>query len=333
MDAREILANVPMESTIKNYLSGNQKYKKGAEGPQFEDFKINNISKKEFKKDQLNHEIPELTQKECKELKIDMSNSWKSIEATPEEVKKFQQSLWKGGQRTQFNTLEKELSWSGGEAGEMGKFLLAEYKPKFDKILDNGEVLYGAEAHAINIYSGQHYLLINGTLDNDDTSLKIWGDLYLDYADLPQENLAAALAEGQSYVNEIAKLAASGINKLPPFIGQLYRGDAMSNAQLDEWRNGKIMMTTKFFSCSSDVGVGEKFARQNAMEYMQDKGEEYKPVLYVFNSKSAKDISQYSDSPDEEERIYTPGQAFRSVGVDETTVPGLAIIFMEEVVT
>jgi len=175
-------------------------------------------------------------------------------------------------------------------------------------------------------------LLINGTLDNDSTSLKQWVDIRLLYEkDKSPEKQEAILEKGKSHVNEIAKLAASGINKLPPYVGQLYRGDGLTNAKLDEWRNGKVMMTTKFFSCSCNVGCGEKFARQNAIDYMKDKGEEYKPVLYVFNSQNAKDIKKYSRNPDEEERVYNPGQAFRSIGVDETAIPGLAIIYMEEI--
>lgn len=75
----------------------------------------------------------------------------------------------------------------------------------------------------------------------------------------------------------------------------------------------------------------EGFARESAKTYMKDLGKPYKPVLYVFDSKSSRDIHRYSSHPIEEETLYLPGQAFRSIDVDEKTVPGLAIIFLEEI--
>ncbi len=328
------LSNVPMDSTIKSYLEGEQIFKSiGKEGPRPEDSKINNVSQKEMKQlNNLKNEGPKLTEKKGKLIKIKKNVSWKSVDITPKEATKFQKSLWTGGKSVESKFPNNPPLWKGGDKGELGKLLGIDLKPKDDEILENGKTLYGAETHAISLYSGGDYLLINGTLDNDSTSLKQWVDDKSQIAEYNSpEKLKALLKEGKSYVNEIAKLAASGINKLPPYVGQLYRGDGMTNEKLDEWRNGKVMMTTKFFSCSSDVSVGEKFARHNAIDYMKDKGEEYKPVLYVFNSQNAKDIKKYSINPAEDERVYNPGQAFRSVGVDETTVPGLAIIYMEEI--
>ncbi|MBA3603145.1 MAG: hypothetical protein H0W50_05790 [Parachlamydiaceae bacterium] len=322
-----------MDSNISRYLQGEQKFKEGI-GPRPEDTKINNVSKKEMEQlKSLKNEGLKFTKTKGKLIKIKRNVSWKSVDVTPKEATKFQKSLWAGGEKVESKSAKYPLpSWTGGKRGELGELLEINLKPKDDEILGNGKTLSSAEAHAIYIYSTNNYLLINGTLDNDSTSLKQWVDAKLSKEeDKSLEKQKAILNEGKSHVNEIAKLAASGINKLPSYEGQLYRGDGMTGAKLDEWRNGKIMVTTKFFSCSSKVEIGEKFARENAIGYMEDKKEEYKPVLYVFNSQNAKDIKKYSEKEEEDERIYNPGQAFRSVGVDETTVPGLAIIFMEEI--
>lgn len=318
-------SNIHKHPSIEKYLKGEQKYEEGkeAEGPKSPDSAVKKISKQEMEKlRQLEKEGPKLTKQEkiFRYFEIAKTIPWQSVKATKEEADEFQKSLCVTDEKGHL------------KRGEIGKVLEWSFRPRDDELIKStNETLFGGEKNAIRIYTTYNYLVINGTLDKDETSLRQWlGLTYRPSQNVTEEKQIAHLKAVQNHVNTIAKFLTSGINKLPSYQGQIYRGDAMTPAQLNEWRTGKIIMTTKFFSCSPDVGVGEKFARQNAIDYMKDKGVEYKPVLYVFNSKNSKDIRQYSNHEEEDERIYTPGQGFRSVDVDEKTVPGLAIIYMEE---
>jgi len=131
------LSHVPMDPTIKSYLAGAQKFKEGIgiEGPRPEDSKIKSISKNEMKKlNSLKNEGPKLTQTRGKLIKFNTTVSWKSVDVTPKEATKFQTLLWNDKKR-----------------GELGKVLGTNLKPKDDENLENGKVLYGAEAHAIGL--------------------------------------------------------------------------------------------------------------------------------------------------------------------------------------
>lgn len=238
---------------------------------------------------------------------------WKNINVSEKESESFRQEL-------------------GSEMmpGEVGKFL---YGGDFVLGLGYGDMshklLYKGEIDGIKIYTSENYLLVNGTLDNDKTSLNDWiaKRSRLGFPNLSENDLKDA----QKCVMKIAKMAASGINKLPPYEGMIYRGDSMTNEELDGWRTGdKIMITTKFMSCTTKVSLGETYAKNSAKSYINDTNKEYRPVVYAFHSQSSKDITKYSVHPAEDERIYTPGQAFRAFKVDEETIPGLAIIFLEE---
>lgn len=214
-----------------------------------------------------------------------------------------------------------------GNLGKIGKFVIdnttfSRLENAENKVLENGNIIYAGEQEAINLYTTQHYLLINGTLDSDKTSINQWKASYIS----KDKNLQ----EAQGYVMQIAEVAISGINKLPPYEGFLYRGDAMTNEKLEEYRQGAVIMNKKFLSCSTNAGVCEKFAKDGALDYIKDTAVDHKAVLFVFKSESAKDIQEFSKVWSEDERIYVPGQGFRSLGVDEKTVPGLAIIYMEE---
>lgn len=215
--------------------------------------------------------------------------------------------------------------------GEIGKFVFIDKTFKRIKLenefLENGNILYPGEHEAIRLYTSANYLLLNGTLNNDPTSINLWKARHEESGVPVTDDF---VAEAQKQVIPIAEVAISGINKLPAYEGLLYRGDAMSSEKLEEYRQGKVMMAKKFLSCSTNVGVCEKFAKEGAKDYIKDTGIDHKAVLFVFKSESAKDIKEYSLIKSEEERIYTPGQGFRTAGVDEKTIPGLAIIYMEE---
>lgn len=211
------------------------------------------------------------------------------------------------------------------QPGVIGKFIYDEEGEFVECAKEDGK-LFGGEIDGIRIYTSENYLLMNGTLDEDDTSIREW----LQYR--PEVSIDDDLLDIQSHVPQIVKFAVSGLNKLPPYEGMIYRGDAITPRELESWRNGdkQFMYTFKFCSYSIRVDVAEAFAKINAESYINDKAEEYRPVLYAIQSESSKDISGYSLKPDEGERVYAPGQAFRLVDVDEGSVPGLAIIFLKE---
>jgi len=126
----------------------------------------------------------------------------------------------------------------------------------------------------------------------------------------------------------LIKAIASALNHLPPCKRTIYRGDAVSTSELEEWRKGKAIITNKFLSCSPAAELCKKFAIANAKEYVQDSGKEYKPVLFLFYSEKAKEISAYSSNPHEQEMLYLPGQKFKAIQVSEEE--DMAYIFLEE---
>lgn len=314
--------NLPsgIDPTITSYLKAGPKALKNKnlnlEGNPAE-FLVKDIAEKTVaKKDLNNDERSKFIEKKATYFGLKnkiIKTSWSTIQVTKKEADSFQ----------------KALGVNKNNPGKIGKYLyeggIASNRNFFEDMpLDNGNILYGGEREGIYIYTSNNYLLLNGTLSNDATSLNEWEKCNEEH--LPK----GFLKEAQKHVPEMAKMAASGINKLPPYKGLIYRGDAMTMEQLAEWRDGKIMMTNKFFSCSKSVNTAEDYARNSAISYMQDTKVEYKPVLYIFNSETSKDIKLHSLNKTEDERIYNPGQAFQSVKVDEESVPGLAIIFLKE---
>lgn len=312
-----------MDPTVQKYLET------PLENSDLTETKMKNILQEQHKAAQKVQKIGNINELKVKALDIYQSKpikqiadlDWTSVKVPEGKAKMFQAGLGEFNKR-----------------GEIGKHIFGvgfkSCSP--DLKLDNTTIMWGGEVDAIKLLTSENYLLINGTLDGDKTSLCQWvnfrNDNSLEYYDQSLEQLEQPyLIEAQKHVPEIANLAASGINKLPPSWGLIYRGDAMTNEQLDEWRKGdKIMITTKFMSCSTEVDIGEKFAKESAEDYIMNTGKEYRPVLYAFISQSSKNISSFSVYPSEGERIYTPSQAFRGVAVDEQSVPGLAIIFLEE---
>lgn len=247
---------------------------------------------------------------------------------SPELAKKL--NVYKKGQLNQFVNW-KDVEVQEKEALEFEKScsfggIYIDQRFSQPEVMMNKKILFPAEQNAIQYYTSLAYLLINGTLSNDEVSINQWMEINTNMGNL-QEGL---LKKNQSLVPQIAKMIASGLNKIPSYVGEIYRGDALPLESINEWKNGKIMITNKFFSCSPLVDICERFAMSSAQDYMNELGKPYKPVLYVFDSKSSKNISKYSANPREDERIYLPGQAFRSIAVDEKSVPGLAIIFLEE---
>lgn len=231
---------------------------------------------------------------------------WESAKITSEESDAFQKKLGT------FN-----------DQGEMGVFI---FDSEFKKTADGDNNLFGAEIDAIRIFTTPSYLIINGALENDRTSLNEW------IQKRSESRLNADLEKALEHTAELAKVLASGLNKLPPFEGLLYRGASMSKSEYEAWSKGekKILFTNKFSSFSTNVSTGEFFARSSARSYIKDTGMEHRPVLYIIKSETSKNISGYSLAPGEEERIYIPGRTFQLIDLDEESVPGLAILYMKE---
>lgn len=213
--------------------------------------------------------------------------------------------------------------------GELGKLLKVGYNPLPDISIEaTGKTLSGPEQNAITLYTTHHYLLINGTLDADETSLKMWKDKCA--RNEPDQD--ALLKAAQSYVPKIARAAASGLSKLPKFQGLLFRGDSMKPEEIAQWKEQKstLLYVSKFFSCSTAADTSEEFAKQSTINYKTVSGEHRVPVLCVFVSQSAVDIAAYSSKPQEDERVFSPGQVFRLIELDQASYPGLTVAYFSE---
>lgn len=288
-----------MDPTIKAYLEGPFIDKKNG----LTESKIKEIISKY---EALDKETPQDTS-ELKLKAAELSSvQWNKLNVTPAESDDFQAKLG-----------------TASSPGEFGKYIFGDFKA----CANDDDTLFGGEIDGIRIYTTSSFRLLNGTLDNDQTSLSEWVFSRNDYI----EGDSNFLKDAQKYIPVLAKMTASAINHLPLYEGLIYRGDALTKEELAEWRTGdKIMLTNKFLSCSTRADIGEQYAKMNAESYINERDIEYRPVVYAIQSENSRDITKYSLYPQEGERIYVPGQAFHAVKVDEEIVPGLAIIFLRE---
>jgi len=180
-----------------------------------------------------------------------------------------------------------------------------------------------AERVAINLYTGGFYRLINYSLDGDETNRSRFQKKYrLDDSDMQKacETVAPVLV----------KALASSLNRLPSYKkGVVYRGDTVTEKELNELKNGKVMINEKFLSCSKKLGISEDFVSLNYDEYTKDnKKESYQPVIYVIDCQSGKNVREYSATPSESEILYPPGQKFQTLEV--TKEGNVSFVYLKE---
>ena len=113
----------------------------------------------------------------------------------------------------------------------------------------------------------------------------------------------------------------SGLAKLPDFTGEVYRGTGLTPAQLENYKIGQAIVEPAFTSTSVSRDVGLKFLKKGF--------DDWKPVLFTFQSKHGKDIAQLSHLKHEAEVLFTAGSRFQVTGRSENA-QGIVEIYLSE---
>jgi len=237
---------------------------------------------------------------------------WKKTEATEEELQRFKKSYFHEGKLGGLGKLIYPQSYLDSLYHREVTLIFHELNMRMRESKSDKNGLTLMEREAIKLYTDEHFRLINGSLDLDATNL----ELYRKHLSLSVEGMK----ETRKIVAPVLiKVLASALNKLPSFKGQLYRGDAVEASQLKKWkRERKGFVAQKFLSCSAVPKVCKGFALESRADYEEERGGDYRPVLYIIESKSAKEISDYSYHAGEDEKLYFPGQRFKIYKIDDT---------------
>ncbi len=134
-----------------------------------------------------------------------------------------------------------------------------------------------------------------------------------DYRDL-NTALRTKKPEDLARLDSYLKTAASGLNQLPPYQGQVYRGTTLSDEVLAKYKAGEVVTEDAFTSTS-------------ASSQSQFPGN----VNFVIQSTKGRDISFLSELPHEKEILFGPGTKFKVLRVDKDPTTGKSIIYMTEV--
>lgn len=202
--------------------------------------------------------------------------------------------------------------------------------------------LTAAETAAILTFTAPDYLYINPATANDDewmTSAQR-AELGLDPSTTPltkkkakarQKKLTTLKEEGALH----AGMAMKGLAKLPPWIGPVYRGEAVNQQEF----NGFFTNTAppgsepKFVANKATrerLAIASQSKAQTGAEYFMEKlarpelkGPARYQVLFITQLIDGRDIEDLSTNPLEKEVATLPGAVFRidSIEVDGT-VPG-----------
>jgi len=203
------------------------------------------------------------------------------------------------------------------------------YKELFERLHQRTKEPNGlnqTELEALLLYTLKYYRLINGHLEGDKTNLLLYQEeMGIDEAAMERSLKVLAPILERSLV--------SALNKLPPYEGMLYRGDAMPPEELRKMQEDKkVLLAKKFLSCSMDPLEAAAFAYESQADYSRKEKRDYLPILYVIRSKSARDITKYS-MEEEQECLFIPGRGFAILKIKETQEEGnpFVRIFLEEI--
>ena len=108
----------------------------------------------------------------------------------------------------------------------------------------------------------------------------------------------------------LAAFAKAAIEKLPPKVGQTYRGMRMSQAAFDKaYREGMVIADDGFSSQSTDKAAAEKYAQGKAGSVLPKPGQTTHVLITteVVNARDVKAMSQYQT---EDEWTMLPGSAY-----------------------
>ncbi len=159
--------------------------------------------------------------------------------------------------------------------------------------------LTDAEVAAVEVYTAEDYKYINHALSGWDEGIA---------RDLPgvggrrgtDSDVTGAKAEGLQHGN----VAMAAMRKLPPFVGEVYRGMRMPKKRFDEqFPEGATPDFKYLMSASTKRSVAEKFAQPKP----GDKGDAGSvSVLLFMNSKTGRDVSPLSLVKEEGEVLFMP---------------------------
>ncbi len=156
------------------------------------------------------------------------------------------------------------------------------------------EDLSSDEHHALRRYTSQDYAEINSVLRGQ--------------ADPEQ----AAALEGT------IELIREGLGKLESYEGEVYRGTTLSPALFERWSEahgaGEPVFDPAFSSSSRELEVAEDFLRN-------DRRDDRIPVLMTILSRSGKDVSELSRTPEEAEVLFDAATQFKILRMLEGVGP------------
>jgi len=160
---------------------------------------------------------------------------------------------------------------------------------------DNGISL--AEASAVHIYTASAYFEMNRQLRGQEN--------------IPSVDTRASMLT--------AKVAASALDKMPPYEGTVYRGfglrDGMTIDDIKkQYKPGSTIQEKGFLSTTNDDNPDNAFSR--------------KEVRFVINSKTGRNVAGLSNSPDEKEILFKPDTKLKVLRHEEKD--GKLFIYMDE---
>ncbi|MEI8366465.1 MAG: hypothetical protein WCF65_08630 [Parachlamydiaceae bacterium] len=165
--------------------------------------------------------------------------------------------------------------------------------------LPNGKTLHPVEVVIVRFYANDGFKLINGVLGNDKQLVNyFYGRLR---GRIPEKDVT--IPEGARQIGlELGKIMASALNKLPSTNTKLlFRGSALPESKIEEYRPGSIIKVPKFSSTSRKEGIASQFATTTNLRLENS----CEAIYIIENPKSAKNID---------------GVRFRGVGNSEMSV-------------
>lgn len=184
-----------------------------------------------------------------------------------------------------------------------------------------------SEINAIRLFSSDEcmffYIPLETDKDRASEYLISTGNKYFG-------NLCAKDLEAKSLL--CCTILCSALRKLPSHTGRVYRGLPLKKNKIADWYSENQFTFDRFPQCfSTQKAVAISFALGIAQSSPLKPDEI--PTLLVLNSVSGKKIEEYSQTKKEQEVLYPPGIAFRSLGFDFKEAHGIefAIVYLSEI--
>ena len=160
--------------------------------------------------------------------------------------------------------------------------------------------LSAAEVAAIRVFSLSDYKYINPAVAND----RAW--MLRNYPMADDRELTERMQEGSAH----AAVMLDGLAKLPPWSGQAFRGERMTQERFGERYVGeKTIRFPSFASLATDRTVAEKFAKGND----ETPADATVSVVVTLDVTYARNIGKLSVYRNEKEVLVMPGAEFEVV--------------------